>query len=195
MSLASLGHIATKERLAGSRWLGVGVLAALHLTAVGILAWTEYDWVGPAIFMLAWALLNFIFIALLRRPAISAALSLCLFVAVIMLSQLKFSILWMVINFFDVLIVDSDTVAFLLSIFPDLRIMAVIGVLIVVPALVLIWRIDPFRVRRLGGAARRSRVFDCDHCLGACGAGRALGAVPGHQSRFDLRSLRRDHGL
>ncbi len=157
MSLANLGHIATKERLAGSRWLGVGILAALHLIAVGILAWTEYDWVGPAIFMLAWATLNFTFIALLRRPAISAALSLCLFVAVIMLSQLKFSILWMVINFFDVLIIDSDTAAFLLSIFPDLRIMVVIGVLIVVPALMLIWRIDPFRMRRsvalLGAAA------------------------------------------
>jgi hypothetical protein len=135
----------------------VGVLAALHLAAITVAAWTEYDWVGPAIFMLAWALLNFTFIALLRRPAISAGLSLCLFAAVIMLSQLKFSILWTVINFFDVLIIDSDTVAFLLSIFPDLRIMAVIGVLIVVPALLLIWRIDPFRVRRsvalLGAAA------------------------------------------
>ncbi|MEA2961500.1 MAG: hypothetical protein QOI46_1598, partial [Alphaproteobacteria bacterium] len=135
----------------------VGVIAALHLAAISVAAWTEYDWVGPAIFMLAWALLNFTFIALLRRPAISAGLSLCLFVAVILLSQLKFSVLWMVINFFDVLIVDSDTVAFLLSIFPDLRIMALIGVLIVVPALVLIWRIDPFRVRRsvalLGAAA------------------------------------------
>ena len=120
---------------------------------------------------------------------------LCLFAAVIMLSQLKFSILWMVINFFDVLIIDSDTVAFLLSIFPDLRIMAR----------------DRRPDRRSGagadladrsvpdaavrGAARGSRVFDCDHCLGACGAGRALGAVPGHQSRLDLRSLRRDHGL
>jgi len=157
MSLASLGSIATKERLAGTRWLGVGVLAAIHLAAIGVAAWTEYDWVRPAIFMLAWALLNFSFIALLRRPAISAGLSLCLFAAVIMLSQLKFSVLWTVINFFDVLIIDSDTVAFLLSIFPDLRIMAVIGVLIVVPALVLIWRIDPFRMRRsvalLGAAA------------------------------------------
>jgi len=157
MSLASLGSIATKERFAGTRWLGVGVLAALHLAAIGVAAWTEYDWVGPAIFMLAWALLNFTFIALLRRPAISAGLSLCLFSVVIMLSQLKFSVLWTVINFFDVLIVDSDTVAFLLSIFPDLRIMALIGVLIVVPALVAIWRIDPFRVRRsvalLGAAA------------------------------------------
>jgi hypothetical protein len=148
MTLASLGYIATKERFAGTRWLGVGVLAAVHLAAIGVLAWTEYDWVGPAIFMLAWALLNFIFIALLRRPAISAALSLCLFAAVVMLSQLKFSVLWMVINFFDVLIVDSDTAAFLLSIFPDLRIMAVVGALIAVPALVLIWRIDPFRIRR-----------------------------------------------
>jgi hypothetical protein len=157
MTLASFSYIATKQRLVGTRWLGVGVLAALHLAAMSVAAWTEYDWVGPAIFMLAWALLNFSFIALLRRPAISAGLSLCLFAAVIMLSQLKFSILWTVINFFDVLIVDSDTVAFLLSIFPDLRIMAVIGILIVVPALMLIWRIDPFRVRRsvalLGAAA------------------------------------------
>ena len=155
MSLASFSYIATKERLAGTRWLGVGVIATIHLAAIGILAWTEYDWVGPAIFVLGWGMLNFAFIALLRRPAISAALSLCLFVAVVMLSQLKFSVLWMVINFFDVLIVDSDTVAFLLSIFPDLRVMIVIGVLIVVPALVLIWRY-PFRVRRsvaLFGAA------------------------------------------
>jgi hypothetical protein len=157
MTLASFSYIATKQRLVGTRWLGVGVLAALHLAAMSVAAWTEYDWVGPAIFMLAWALLNFTFIALLRRPAISAGLSLCLFAAVIMLSQLKFSILWTVINFFDVLIIDSDTVAFLLSIFPDLRIMAVIGILIVVPALMLIWRTDPFRVRRsvalLGAAA------------------------------------------
>ena len=90
MSLASLSYVATKERLAGTRWLGVGILAALHLAAISVAAWTEYDWVGPAIFMLAWALLNFTFIALLRRPAVSAGLSLCLFAAVIMLSQLKF---------------------------------------------------------------------------------------------------------
>src|SRR5204863_8701016 len=75
MSLASFRYIATKERLAGARWLGVGVLAAIHLVAITVGAWTEYDWVGPAIFMLAWALLNFTLIALLRRPALSAGLS------------------------------------------------------------------------------------------------------------------------
>jgi hypothetical protein len=148
MSLASLGYTATKQRLAGTRWLGVGALAVVHLAAIGVAARTEYGWVGPAIFVLGWGLLNFTFIALLRRPVISAALSLCLFAAVVMLSQLKFSVLWMVINFFDVLIIDSDTAAFLLSIFPDLRIMAVIGALIVVPVLTLLWRIDPFRVWR-----------------------------------------------
>ena len=41
-----------------------------------------------------------------------------LFALVVVLSQFKFTILWMVINFFDVLIIDSDTVSFLLSIFP-----------------------------------------------------------------------------
>ena len=54
----------------------------------------------------------------------AAALSLVLFALMVVLSQFKFSILWMVINFFDVLIVDTDTISFLLSIFPDLRIIA-----------------------------------------------------------------------
>ena len=70
---------------------------------------------------LAWASLNFIFLALLRRPGVAAALSFALVGLVVLLSQLKFSILWMVINFFDVLIINSDTMAFMLSIFPDLR--------------------------------------------------------------------------
>ncbi len=73
---------------------------------------TEYGWFGPPLFMLFWALLNCCFLALLRRPGVSAALSLGLIAILVVLSQFKFSILWMVINFFDILIVDSDTVSF-----------------------------------------------------------------------------------
>ena len=156
MTLASFTHIATMGRLSGSRRLAAGAIAAVHVAALIVMAWTEYDWVGPAIFLLAWALLNLTLLVALGRPGISAVLSLLMFAAVIVLSQLKFSVLWMVLNFFDVLIVDSDTFSFLLSIFPDVRIKLALGLLIVVPALLLLWWFDPFRVPRraaLAGAA------------------------------------------
>ena len=38
-----------------------------------------------------------------------------------MLSLFKFNVLWMTVDFLDFLIVDADTVAFLLQIFPDVR--------------------------------------------------------------------------
>jgi hypothetical protein len=148
MSLAYLSPLATIGRLAGSPRVAVGVIVAVHLAALGIIGWTEYGIVPPLLSSLAWASLNFVFLALLRRPAISATISFSLVGLVIVLSQLKFSILWMVINFFDVLIIDSDTMAFLLSIFPDLRIIVVIAVLISAPLLTVIWRIDPFRMSR-----------------------------------------------
>ena len=148
MSLAYFTHIATIRGLAESRWLSIGAIAAIHLAALGLMAWTEYGVFGSLFFLLTWASLNFVFLTLLKRPGLSAALSLGLFALVIAMSKLKFSVLWMVINFFDVLIIDSDTIVFLLSVFPDLRVTVFLIVLIVIPALVLVWRIDPFRVRR-----------------------------------------------
>jgi len=148
MSLAYLRPIATIGRLTGSRRVALGAIAALHFAALGVIGLTEYSFIPPLLSFLAWASLNFVFLALLRRPGVSAALSLGLVGLVVVLSQLKFSILWMVINFFDVLIIDSDTVAFLLSIFPDLRIIVAVAVLIAAPLLIIMWRIDPFRVPR-----------------------------------------------
>src|ERR1700710_262535 len=101
--------------------LVAGLIAPLHISALAIMAATEYGILAPLLFLLFWAFLNFTFLAVLRRPVMSAALSLGLIAILVALSQLKFTILSMVINFFDVLIVDSDTAAFLLSIFPDLR--------------------------------------------------------------------------
>ena len=75
----------------------------------------------------------------------------------IVLSQFKFTILWMVINFFDILIIDSDTISFLLTIFPDLRITLLVAGAAGDPgAWSLLWRLDPFRVPRLAcaGSAR-----------------------------------------
>ena len=148
MSLAYLGPIATIGRLAGSRRIALGLIAAIHLSALGIIVWTEYSVLPLLLSSLAWASLNLFFLALLRRPGVAAALSFGLVGLVVLLSQLKFSILWMVINFFDVLIIDSDTMAFMLSIFPDLRIIVLVAVLIAAPLLIMIWRIDLFRVPR-----------------------------------------------
>jgi hypothetical protein len=148
MTLAYLSPIATFGRLAGSRRVALCLIAAIHLAALGIIGWTEYSVLPLLLSSLAWASLNFIFLALLRRPGVAAALSFGLVGLVVLLSQLKFSILWMVINFFDVLIIDSDTMAFMLSIFPDLRIIVIVAVLVAAPLLIMIWRIDVFRVPR-----------------------------------------------
>ena len=136
------------KRLADSWRVRAGVIAAMHVVAFVIMALTEFGWISAVLALLFWAFLNFAFLVALRRPGIAAALSLGVITILVVLSQFKFSILWMVINFFDVLIIDSETIGFLLSIFPDLRTILIIAALLAVPALLLIWRIDPFRVSR-----------------------------------------------
>jgi hypothetical protein len=153
MTLAQFGHIATMGGITASRRTAIGLLVVLHLAAIAIVARTEYGWFGPIMFVLAWLLMNLLFLALTRRPAISAALPLLMIAGVVVMSQLKFSVLWMVINFFDVLIIDSDTMSFLLSVFPDLRVPVFAGVVIVIAGLVMVWRVDPFRVSRLPALA------------------------------------------
>ena len=77
--------------------------------------------VASAAFLLVWALLNFFWLALVRRPAVAALLSLELIVALTLLSRFKFDKLWMTVDFVDVMIIDRDTSAFLLAVFPSLR--------------------------------------------------------------------------
>ncbi len=131
------------------RWLRLAALVALHLAALGILYQTEYGPYGQTLFVLAWVSLNCAFLVLCRRPGISAALSLALFSLVIALSKFKFDVTWMTLGFLDFLIIDADTFSFLLQIFPDLRTKLFIGAVVGVPAALLIWRFDPFRVRRV----------------------------------------------
>jgi hypothetical protein len=133
--------------------LQVGTIAAILIAALGVMLWTEFGAFASLLFLLSWGLINFLFLVLCRRPTVSAALSLALVLLIVALSQFKFGILWMTINFFDVLIVDSDSVAFLLAIFPDLRTSILIGVFVGVPVLGLLWWIDGYRVPRLVSAA------------------------------------------
>ena len=68
----------------------------------------------PVPLMPAWRL------ALLRRPAAAALVSLAMIAVLILLSQFKYDKLMMTVNFVDVMIIDPDTVSFFLTIYPDL---------------------------------------------------------------------------
>ena len=96
-------------------------VAAPHLAALGVMLQTETDFGSRIGFLLSWGILNFFLIALLRRPALSGALSLTLVVVLVLLSRLKHDVVQMTANFVDLMVIDRDTAAFLFTIFPNLR--------------------------------------------------------------------------
>jgi hypothetical protein len=132
------------------RWLAV---ATPHLAALAIMLMTEVDFAARLGFLLSWAFLNCLWIALLRRPALSGALSLTLVVVLILLSRLKHNIAQMTANFVDLMVIDRDTAAFLFTIFPDLRWSVIAAALVTLPLMAALWWLDPFRFRRLPSLA------------------------------------------
>lgn len=135
-SSASRGHAAR-----------FGLLVALHLAALAILIGTESGPFSQLVFLFAWGFFNFCWIALLRRPAVAAAISLAWLVLLILLSQLKHSVLFMTVNFVDLMIVDTDTIDFLMTVHPGLGRQVAIAAGATAVLLVAIWWIDPPRVR------------------------------------------------
>jgi hypothetical protein len=127
--------------------LRAAITIVLHLAALGLMAWTESTAVGNAAYLLAWGLLNCFWLAVLRRPAAAAALSLTLFALLVLLSRFKHDVLFMTVNFIDVMIIDHETFAFLMMVFPGLGHTVVIAALVAVPVFVLLWWFDPLRVR------------------------------------------------
>ena len=128
-------------------------VAAPHLAALAVMLQTETDFGSRAGFLLSWGILNFFWIALLRRPALSGALSLTLVVVLILLSRLKHDVVQMTANFVDLMVIDRDTAAFLFTIFPHLRWSVVGAALVIIPLMYALWWLDPFRIRRLPAAA------------------------------------------
>src|SRR6185503_15292388 len=124
------------------------VLALLHVAALMILQQTEDDLVPRLAFLLAWGFLNFTFLLLLRRPITAASLSLILIVGLIFLSRFKQDVLIMTANFVDVMLIDSSTASFLMTVFPQLSGTIAAVAAVVVPLLALFWWLDPFRVPR-----------------------------------------------
>jgi hypothetical protein len=136
--------------------VGIGRLlavAAPHLAAVGLMLQTETDFGSRVGFALSWGILNFFWIALLRRPALSGALSLTLVVVLVLLSRLKHDIVQMTANFVDLMVIDRDTAAFLFTIFPDLRWSVIGAAVVTLPLMYALWWLDPFRIRRLPALA------------------------------------------
>jgi hypothetical protein len=128
-------------------------VAAPHLAALAVMLQTESDFSSRVGFLLAWGILNFFWIALLRRPALSGALSLTLVVVLVLLSRLKHDIVQMTANFVDVMVIDRDSAAFLFTIFPNLRWSVISAAFLIIPLMYALWWLDPFRIRRLPALA------------------------------------------
>jgi phosphoglycerol transferase MdoB-like AlkP superfamily enzyme len=127
----------------------VGIQVAAFITMI------EFE-SGPlqtAIYLLTWGFINFLLIALLRRPALAGALSLAIVGSLIWISLFKFSVIKMTANFMDVMIVDWETFSFLWNVSPQLRIIGFIAAVLAIPVVALLWWADPWRVRRRTAAA------------------------------------------
>ncbi len=163
MSISDYFRVSRRRSLrgafAGLAPFSIALLIALHLAAMACMVATESDLLGRALFLLTWGLLNFTWLVVLRRPVMSAALSLAMVLIVILISRFKFDITWMTITFLDILIIDTDTFAFLLKTFPDLRTSLLIAAVIGVPAAAFLWWCDRHRVRL------RSSLFGGGLCL------------------------------
>src|SRR5215831_12053139 len=95
------------------------LLALIHLVAFGILVWSEDE------------------------PAARAVI-----VILIALSQFKHSTLMMTATFVDVMIIDVATFWFFIKVNPGLVGKLALATVLAMPVMVLLWRAEPFRVRR-----------------------------------------------
>jgi hypothetical protein len=154
-----LDHPVLAEATSRGDRIVLGLIATLHLAALIMMAESEADLVDKAAFLLVWGMLNFFWLALVRRPAVAALLSLEFVTALTLLSRFKYDKLWMTVDFVDLMIIDRDTSAFLLAAFPALR--GWIGLAATVTAVLLIaaWRLDRYR------AGLRSSLIGVSVCL------------------------------
>jgi hypothetical protein len=129
------------------------VILTLHFAALVVMAVTEVAVVPKLLFLLSWGMLNFFWLMVSRRPGVSAALSLAMIVALVLVSRLKHDVLLITANFVDVMIIDTDTIAFLLGLYPELKRALLIACGLALPLMVWFWRADPYRIRMRIAAA------------------------------------------
>src|SRR5262249_59612984 len=92
--------------------LAIALIAALHVCALGLLLWTEIGFVPKLAFCLTWALLNFFWLAGLRRPTLSAALSVGPAVILTLLPRATSGIVCMRASFLAVMCIKTDKCSF-----------------------------------------------------------------------------------
>jgi phosphoglycerol transferase MdoB-like AlkP superfamily enzyme len=134
------------KRAGRGRMAGLCLALLLHAGAAVLMFTTEVSLVGMAVFLLVWIMLNCLWLALQRRPTVAALISLEILAVLTLLSRFKFDKLWMTIDFVDVMIVDRDTTAFLLAVFPALRWWLLLAAAATAVAIVIAWRLDQHRV-------------------------------------------------
>ena len=132
---------------------------SLHFAALAVMLVTEAAVVPKLIFALAWGFLNFFWLMLVRRPGVAAGLSLTMIVMLILVSSLKHEILLLTASFIDLMIIDTDTVSFLLTIYPDLGRSLMLAGVLVAALLALLWWLDPYRIRMRTAAAGAAACF------------------------------------
>ena len=88
-ALTFLTRSLTASGSGGRRNLAWACLALLHCAALAVLLWSEVDFVSRIAFVLAWGVLNFLWLGVLRRPLAAAALSLSLVAIIVLLSRFK----------------------------------------------------------------------------------------------------------
>ncbi len=121
-AFSSLGHrLGISALIARYGYRRLALVAVPHLIALVIMFATEARPVEVGAFLLAWGILNFAWLVLTRRPAVAGVLSLVMMTVLVLLSDLKYHVLMMTANFVDLMIIDTDTVSFLFTIFPALR--------------------------------------------------------------------------
>ena len=146
----------TAVTASGLTSIGIARLLAVvapQLAALVLMLQTETDFGSRLGFLLSWGVLNFLWIALLRRPALSGALALTMVVVLVLLSRLKHDVVQMTANFVDLMVIDHDTAAFLFTIFPNLRWSMISAGVVTIPLMYALWWLDPFRLPRLPAAA------------------------------------------
>ena len=137
----------------------LAVILILHFAALVVMLATEVDVLPKLLFLLSWGVLNFFWLMVSRRPGVSAALSLVMIIALVMVSRFKHGILLMTADFVDVMIIDTDTIAFLLGLYPNLQRDLLLGGTVALPLLVWCWRTDPYRVRMRMAAVGAGACF------------------------------------
>jgi hypothetical protein len=148
--VATVGAMTSSNESVASwrRTAGVFAFLVLQLLALALMFWSETGPIAAAVFVLTWGVLNFLWLMILCRPAAAALLSLALLALLVTVSLFKHATLLMTVTFTDLMVIDRDTSAFLLTMWPHLQEKVIAALVVGVPLLALVFWLDPLRMRR-----------------------------------------------